>query len=262
MSNEIDWYASRPLTAGEWLLQEGEAPDMSPQQHLDAVVDAIEQLSEQSRFCIEAIFYEQISYSELATRLGVSKPHAWRLTQVATEQLKHLLSSDRHINERYTLYTTWNDASWAMVRSLDNFAPKTKITSNDMDHFVSELHEYVLSLVYGSMFETILVSTIKDMGRAAISHLKHIGEWDMEAMEQLLVKKQHDYGHANIEGFGYIGLAVRLCDKVARIKTLETRGAKPKNESVIDSWVDIVGYAVISQMISNDTFKLDLVEAA
>jgi hypothetical protein len=42
------------------------------------------------------------------------------------------------------------------------------------------------------------------------------------------------------------------------LNTLEKRGAKPQNESVLDTWMDIVGYSAISKMLNNGTFNLEL----
>ena len=76
-------------------------------------------------------------------------------------------------------------------------------------------------------------------------------------MVQLLCRKQHDYGHNNITNFGIIGVAIRICDKIARIDNLSKRN-QPINESLVDSYIDIVGYAMISIMLNKDSFTLPL----
>jgi hypothetical protein len=77
-------------------------------------------------------------------------------------------------------------------------------------------------------------------------------------MLRVLVSKQHDYGHKNISMFGAIGIAVRLCDKIARVNNLLKRGDNAMNESLKDSYMDILGYAVIAVMFNNKTFLLEL----
>lgn len=57
----------------------------------EAVIDAIESLSEQDRFIVEAINYEQITYVELGRRMGISNAHAWRLKNAAYEKLQQML---------------------------------------------------------------------------------------------------------------------------------------------------------------------------
>lgn len=93
--------------------------------------------------------------------------------------------------------------------------------------------------------------------------LATVGAYDDELL-QLLVKKQSDYGHGNILSAENIGLSpidgvrLRLQDKIARVKNLESKGLEPNNESVKDSYMDIAGYAVIILMLENGTFQLPL----
>jgi DNA-directed RNA polymerase specialized sigma subunit len=55
------------------------------------VIYCIDMLSEQDRFIIEAINYEQITYDQLGKRMGISNVHAWRLKQDAYKNLMSLL---------------------------------------------------------------------------------------------------------------------------------------------------------------------------
>ena len=66
-------------------------PASEPNVIKEALLDCMEMLVEQDQFVIDAIIYEQITYPKLAERLGVSTPHAWRLTQTAFANLKELL---------------------------------------------------------------------------------------------------------------------------------------------------------------------------
>lgn len=74
----------------------------------------------------------------------------------------------------------------------------------------------------------------------------------------LIISKQHDYGHRNITDFGEYGVLVRLNDKVARLKNLLPNEVTPYNESLDDSWRDIVGYAIIAIMLRRGWFELEL----
>jgi hypothetical protein len=74
----------------------------------------------------------------------------------------------------------------------------------------------------------------------------------------LLASKQHDYGHDNIDRYGMQGIEVRISDKVCRLKNLLSRGAAAANESLLDTWRDIIGYAVIATMLEQETFSLPL----
>lgn len=88
--------------------------------------------------------------------------------------------------------------------------------------------------------------------------LKEMRLWDPKELGDILVRKQHDYGHDNINAFGQIGIAVRLSDKIARYYNLKDRNTQALNEPFIDCLKDMVGYGVISAMLAADTFNQQL----
>jgi hypothetical protein len=98
--------------------------------------------------------------------------------------------------------------------------------------------------------------------QAGIYAMREITEhgipFNLKEMVDLLVRKQNDYGHGNINNFGVIGIAVRACDKIARIKNLQERNTGAQNEPLNDSYVDLVGYATIAGMYQDGTFQLKL----
>jgi hypothetical protein len=98
------------------------------------------------------------------------------------------------------------------------------------------------------------------IGVEACHHLRVIGEWDNDKFINLLCSKQADYGHENINAFGLTGVAIRIHDKMARLHNLMNKGDDPRNETIVDTWSDLVGYAVIASMLSDDTFNLPLRE--
>lgn len=68
----------------------------------------------------------------------------------------------------------------------------------------------------------------------------------------LLLRKHHDYGPKNVAhspGGPLNGLRVRMWDKVARINNLLDSGVKPSNESLRDSFVDLLNYSAIAIMV-------------
>jgi hypothetical protein len=80
-----------------------------------------------------------------------------------------------------------------------------------------------------------------------------------EEITETLIRKQSDYGHHNIARFGRRGLVVRTHDKIARLKNLHlTRSGKAANESLTDTYTDIVGYSAIGMMWERGWFLLDL----
>ena len=71
-------------------------------------------------------------------------------------------------------------------------------------------------------------------------------------LSDLLVSKQVDYGPGNINNaFGgpMNGLQVRMHDKIARINNLLSKDITPENESLRDSFIDLLNYSAIALMV-------------
>ena len=77
-----------------------------------------------------------------------------------------------------------------------------------------------------------------------------------EHIAALVISKQIDYGHDNINAFGEFGILVRTNDKVARLRNLH--GKEGVTEPRIDAWKDIAGYAILALMLDDDSFNLEL----
>ena len=77
--------------------------------------------------------------------------------------------------------------------------------------------------------------------------------WDvLDGAGNLLLKKHRDYGPSNIAGApgGPLnGLRVRMWDKTARINHLIDSGATPENESLRDSFLDLLNYSAIALLV-------------
>lgn len=77
----------------------------------------------------------------------------------------------------------------------------------------------------------------------------------------LVIRKQRDYGPKNIMNSVVspeLSIAVRLNDKLARLANLVQKGATPKNESLLDTADDIIGYGLVLKMVLNGTFLTPL----
>jgi hypothetical protein len=94
---------------------------------------------------------------------------------------------------------------------------------------------------------------------------KHAGfvtdVWEvLDAAGNLLIKKHKDYGPTNISlspGGPLNGLRVRMHDKTARINHLIDSGATPENESLRDSFIDLLNYSAIALMVLDGTWPRD-----
>ena len=79
----------------------------------------------------------------------------------------------------------------------------------------------------------------------------------MDAAGNLLIRKHHDYGPKNIAhspGGPLNGLRVRMWDKIARINNLLDSGVKPSNESLRDSYLDLLNYSAIAMMVLDNVW--------
>ena len=79
----------------------------------------------------------------------------------------------------------------------------------------------------------------------------------MDTAGNLLIRKHHDYGPKNIAhspGGPLNGLRVRMWDKIARINNLLDSGVQPSNESLRDSFLDLLNYSAIAMMVLDETW--------
>jgi len=73
-----------------------------------------------------------------------------------------------------------------------------------------------------------------------------------DSAESVLLQKHADYGPKNIAqspGGALNGLRVRMWDKMARINHLMDSGVAPENESLRDSFLDLMNYSAIAQLV-------------
>jgi len=77
------------------------------------------------------------------------------------------------------------------------------------------------------------------------------------------LKKHKDYGKGNILSVKELGIAMRISEKVERLKHLLIKaemGELPVNESIDDSWTDIAVYAIIARLLKNGSFEKLMVD--
>lgn len=245
----------RPETPIEALMMAGIGEDtVESVQELqpvrEAVAHCIEQLSDEDQFIVNAINSEMISYEELGERLGVSKPHAWRLKNAAYERLQYLLTMHPIIRRRIQVAQTWEESAAQWVDHIASMAKNPHIMDADS---VGRLRDIGAQTVREEPLSPIFWTSI---ATSAINELRYLMKWDNDDMVNLLARKQHDYGHGNINKFGHFGILVRLSDKIERIRNLKKKSAQA--EPYEDALWDIVGYCVVALMLDDETFNLEL----
>lgn len=226
----------------------------------EAVWEAIEQLDEKERWIIEAVFVWGMPYSQLSNALGhSSKSSSHKAVRRAMTHLGAILENDHRIirlmnKERNMKHRSWQDASWANLRVIDRSAEAGKAMPEMFDRHFNNLG----ALVRNNGDHTKIADICWSIGCEASRVLANMGIWDTETMQDTLCKKQHDYGHDNINAFGIIGVAVRISDKIARFKNLKDRTNSVSDETLIDTLMDMVGYAVLARMLEDGSFQLEL----
>jgi hypothetical protein len=224
----------------------------------EAVTEAILDLDEASRFYIESRYIWGYSYSEIATMLGYnSKSTAYDRMKDAEAVLRNkLLESPIIRGFLGGNMKTWDEAArFELDRITTALKANYKFDGDLFDNYSIMLGDAVRS---GSDQDIVVWAWYTAIEAARFLDTQSM--WEPRELEKVLVSKQHDYGHDNINAFGQIGIAVRLSDKIARYYNLGRRDVVAKNEPFIDCIKDMVGYGVISAMLAAGTFNLDLAE--
>jgi hypothetical protein len=256
-------FTRRPETALQALMEASpiDTPEVSMEEVQvvrEAVADAIDRLPERLRYVIDSINSERVSVRELGRRMNLSKSQVQRLKEQAHEQLRLLLIAHPVIRRRLDLPAeNWNEAARDVVEML---CPAGDSNDNELDtRILVAIEDMRARFHLGTDEAQLFADPAFKMGRAAAGWLDNHGIWSADEMTALLCRKQRDYGHGNITAFGARGVVVRLSDKVERLKNLKTSGNTPANESLLDTYDDIVGYCTILLMLANETFNLRLI---
>lgn len=255
-----DLRAVTPSSETEWLMMvHGDAPVEPDTAHLDRVLEALEQLPDLYRELIYDRFFEQLSLRAIGAKHGRSHDWAQYSCVKATQLLKWILERDPYIIRRLNLFDNWNDACRMVVESYG----RTPAAKQPLDR--AELEQLATDLVGAWGNPDPSGAPLYAAAFLAVGELKRLKLWDDDDTVELLCRKQHDYGHRNISTFGLKGVAIRLHDKVARYLHLTSYGdlgSSAQNESLVDTLLDMVGYATVGEMLLTDTFMLDLKAAA
>ena len=152
---------------------------------------------------------------------------------------------------------TWNEASLSALENIFGLIIRTKTGS--AERVRSTLDEFIESLYDRDGGHERAMAWFGCLGADALATASARGiDFQIPEVHATLVRKQKDYGPENIRRFGRKGLMIRLHDKVARLENLDGGGRGPENESVIDTFMDIVGYCAIGIMWEREEFLLPL----
>lgn len=89
----------------------------------------------------------------------------------------------------------------------------------------------------------------------AIATLDQAFEQVNTELLQMFLAKHRDYGKGNILANKELGIAMRISEKVERLKHLLMANQTPENESIEETWIDIAVYSVIGVLYRRGQFQ-------
>lgn len=251
--------ASQPATNLQALMET--APDGNMPESVQAAAPtraavrrAMESLTVFEKFVIEAVYFEQLSSSQLGTRLGVSKSQAHRIKNVTIKTLTTYLQQQPQLR-KVTMNnpcppTDWEAAATEALITIEQNAAYSPIhvpfrqgLAAGID-YVNKGHKAVN-----------IVDVDQGILDVAITAWLALDEDARNRMLPLLCDRQRKYGPNNILKFGTVGIVVRMSDKVERIAN---NSGDFMDDTVEDSYMDLVGYACIHWLCTHDYFELPL----
>lgn len=155
------------------------------------------------------------------------------------------------------VYSTWDDAARAATEIIfSQVRPRSKVTLSETR---SEFDLFVDNLFSAPAGNETAQARWSCLGGNAIELSGKLSQQlTVAEVTDTLIRKQRDYGPENIRRFGRQGLMIRVHDKIARLENLIDSGRNPENESIRDTFLDIVGYSAIGIMWESGTFLLPL----
>ena len=156
------------------------------------------------------------------------------------------------------MFETWNDSARSALINI--FGLVVSDRHDSAEPIRTGLDDFISSLYDRRGGEQRAMAHFACIAADAIQIAKNRGiVFEISEVHRTLVRKQKDYGPENIRRFGRQGLMIRLHDKVARLENLDGGGRGPENESVRDTFLDIVGYCAIGIMWERGEFLLPVV---
>lgn len=172
-------------------------------------------------------------------------------------------SAAGHIWRMYNFYLNYPFNKHLVY--IQNDRPEIENLRNIIDYYIKsdlyfdkvDTHDAIDLLLHQELWVSMSFNAIK-----AIKNYLDINV-DIQYVIDTVIKKQKDYGHNNIAMFGITGLVIRIHDKIARAENIlqkeNMQNAVP-NESIYDTFLDIIGYSIVALMWLDGTFMLPLEE--
>lgn len=109
----------------------------------------------------------------------------------------------------------------------------------------------ILTIEYTAPKPRVEKNSVKDLVKEASKDNKEIYHTIIQELEQTYLAKNADYGNSfeqSLDEFGEVAGTVRIGDKFNRAKNLMNNKPKVKDESKIDTWLDMTNYCIMQAM--------------
>jgi predicted DNA-binding protein YlxM (UPF0122 family) len=220
----------------------------------ELINDYVDELDPRELWIINAYMTEGKSLQQIADELSITKTHVWRLRNQALDKLRIAMSQDTKIRSKVNIADTWEESASQWMLSIGDTEGQRPSSIGYMEDTIEYMRQSVLADQEPRSDAFLL------LGKRTAALIRELEEWDTGEMLSMVVGKQRDYGHGNINSFGLVGIVVRLSDKIERYKNLMLKKREPSHESLVDTLKDIVGYCLIALMFLDGTFQLKLGE--
>lgn len=148
---------------------------------------------------------------------------------------------------RHATHATWNDAMRAALAEIEAHQPELglvppEVTMNNIEWAVNG----------GRTKQGSYLGTFKDAAKYSLAELSPTVA---ALIPDLLLQRQMKYGKKNVSTFMYVGIGIRMHDKLSRL-THAKKDQDFADETVQDTRMDIVGYTAIAIMLTHGQWEL------
>jgi predicted DNA-binding protein (UPF0251 family) len=242
------------------LVQAIETGVVADSQLTEAVLEAVASLSKREREAIQAMGLEDLSVREAAAEMQTARSTAHRALHSGYDRLATLLATEPSVLRRLQDgHQTWEAAAAEAAHAIEvNAMDLPPRSPDEAIHNLVDLRTQMADAWVNRTADIEVDLAFLDAGALAYQQCSAT----MRNIVATVIDKQRSYGAGNILAFGNTGLAVRISDKVERLKNLTASGHTPTHsEPLSDTWLDLVGYSIVGLMLDNGSFTRPLLEA-
>lgn len=111
-------------------------------------------------------------------------------------------------------------------------------------------HKSSMSISIENYHTNNIKKVMKNINLACLQHITENTQLSQKEVvnnnKELFLKKNRDYGNS-FEDFGFIGILIRLNDKINRLKSLHNKtNCHVEDESILDTIQDLYNYTIIA----------------